>query len=95
MAQCLSIFAAPVILTISGFQHLYHSTSNGLSFDIHPFAVHMRYVCILADSGFFKNFLYQGGAKSTVFLGFEDLKFKISDSYLGRGRKSPILVRTF
>ena len=29
-----SIFAAHVILTMSGFQHLYHSTSNGLSFDI-------------------------------------------------------------
>ena len=27
----LSIFATPVILTMSGFQHLYHSTSNGLS----------------------------------------------------------------
>ena len=26
----LSIFAAPVILTMSGFQNLYHSTSNGL-----------------------------------------------------------------
>ena len=29
----------------------------------------------------FKNFLYQGGVKSTVFLVFEDLKFKISDGY--------------
>ena len=29
-----SIFAAHVILTMSGFQHLYHSRSNGLSFDI-------------------------------------------------------------
>ena len=27
----------------------------------------------LADSGFFKNFLYQGGAKSTVSWVFEDL----------------------
>ena len=35
----------------------------------------------LADSGFFKNFLYQGGVKSTVFWVFEDLKFKISEGY--------------
>ena len=32
---------------------------------------------ILADSGFFKNFLYQSGVKSTVSGVFEDLKFKI------------------
>ena len=31
---------------------------------------------MLADSGFFKNFLYQGGVKSTDFWVFEDLKFK-------------------
>ena len=35
----------------------------------------------LADSGFFKNFLYQGGVKSTVFWVIEDLKFKISEGY--------------
>ena len=35
----------------------------------------------LADSGFFKNFLYQGGLKSTVSRVFEDLKFKISEDY--------------
>ena len=35
--------------------------------------------CIIADSGFFKNFLYQGGVQSTVFGVFEDLKFKISE----------------
>ena len=38
-------------------------------------------VCILADSGFFKNFLYQGGVTSTVSWVFEDLKFKISEGY--------------
>ena len=38
-------------------------------------------VCALADSGFFKNFLYQGGVKSTVSWVFEDLKFKISEGY--------------
>ena len=38
-------------------------------------------VYILADSGFFKNFLYQGGVKSTVSWVFEDLKFKISEGY--------------
>ena len=38
-------------------------------------------VYILADSGFFKSFLYQGGVKSTVFWVFEDLKFKISEGY--------------
>ena len=37
--------------------------------------------CLLADSGFFKNFLYQGGVKSTVSWVFEDLKFKISGGY--------------
>ena len=35
----------------------------------------------LADSGFFKNFLYQGGVKSTVLWVFEDLKFEISEGY--------------
>ena len=38
-------------------------------------------VCLLADSGFFINFLYQGGVKSTVSWVFEDLKFKISEGY--------------
>ena len=38
-------------------------------------------VCTVADSGFFKNFLYQGGVKSTVSWVFEDLKFKISEGY--------------
>ena len=38
-------------------------------------------VYILADSGFFKNFLYEGGVKSTVSWVFEDLKFKISEGY--------------
>ena len=38
-------------------------------------------VCTLADSGFFKNFLYQGGVKSAVSWVFEDLKFKISEDY--------------
>ena len=37
--------------------------------------------CILADSGFFKNILYQGGVMSTFFWVFEDLKFKISEGY--------------
>jgi hypothetical protein len=35
----------------------------------------------LADSGFFKDFLYQGGMKSTVSWVFEDLKFKNSEGY--------------
>ena len=35
----------------------------------------------LANSGFLKNFLYQGGVRSTVFWVFEDLKFKISEGY--------------
>ena len=38
-------------------------------------------VCTLADSGFFKNFLYQGGSKSTVSWVFEDLKFRILEGY--------------
>jgi hypothetical protein len=36
---------------------------------------------ILADSGFFLDFYYQGGVKSTVSWVFEDLKFKISEGY--------------
>ena len=36
-------------------------------------------VCTLADSGFFKNFLYQGGVKFTVSRVFEHLKFRISE----------------
>ena len=35
----------------------------------------------LADSGFIKNFLYQGGVMSSVSWVFEDLKFKISEGY--------------
>ena len=35
----------------------------------------------LANSRFFKNFLYQGGEKSTVSWIFENLKFKISEGY--------------
>ena len=38
-------------------------------------------LCTLANSGFFKNFLYQGDVKSTVSWVFEDLKFKISEGY--------------
>ena len=38
-------------------------------------------IYILADSGISKNFLYQGGVKSTVSWVFEDLKFKISEGY--------------
>ena len=38
-------------------------------------------IYVLADSGFFKNLLYQGGVKSTVSWVFEDLKFKISEGY--------------
>ena len=41
--------------------------------------VFFTYVPTLADSGFFKNFLYQGGVKSTVSWIFEDLKLKISE----------------
>ena len=36
---------------------------------------------IIADSGFFKNLLHQGGVEPTVFWVFEDLKFKISEGY--------------
>ena len=38
-------------------------------------------VCILADSGFFLDFYYQSGVKSTVSGVFNDLKFKISEGY--------------
>ena len=36
-------------------------------------------VPILAVLGFFKDFYYQGGVKSTVSWVFEDLKLKISE----------------
>ena len=36
-------------------------------------------LCRLADSGFFLDFQYQGGVKSTVSGVFDDLKFKISE----------------
>ena len=42
---------------------------------------HEQQECGLADSGFFKNFLYQGCMKSSVSWVFEDLKFKISEGY--------------
>ena len=45
------------------------------------FVLEIQGVCILADSGFFLNFLNQGGVKSTVSWVFEDLKFKISEGY--------------
>ena len=38
-------------------------------------------VYILADSGFFENFLHQGDVRSTVSWLFEDLNFKISEGY--------------
>ena len=41
----------------------------------------MTYVCILADSGFFKNLLHQGGVKATVSGVVEDLKFKTPEGY--------------
>ena len=41
----------------------------------------MQYIHNLANSGFKKNCLYQGGVKSTDFWVFEDLKFKISEGY--------------
>ena len=48
---------------------------------LHPYLSKTILVCILADSGFFKNCLYQGGVKSTVSRVFEELKFKISEGY--------------
>ena len=50
--------------------------------DTHFPKVHIPHLTrTLAYSGFFKNFLYQGGVKSTVSWVFEDLKFKISEGY--------------
>ena len=40
-----------------------------------------RLLYTLADSGYFENFLYQGGVRSTVSWVYEDLKFKISEDY--------------
>ena len=36
---------------------------------------------MLADLGFFKKILHQGGVKSTISWAFEDLKIKISEGY--------------
>ena len=46
-----------------------------LSFSIFCLNIQINVVsiCLLADSGFFKNFLYQGGVKSTVSGVFENL----------------------
>ena len=52
---------------------------------IHPvWTIPFRCLCVqctLPDSGFFFNFLYQSGVKSTVFWVFEDLRFKSSEGY--------------
>ena len=48
------------------WQHSIYST--------HLFSIYVQ--CILADSGFFLDFQYQIGVKSTVLVVFEDLKFK-------------------
>ena len=62
-------------LLCTDFDHRSHKLSQELS-------DHDRTkLCILADSGFFKNFQHQGGVKSTVSWVFEDLKFKISEGY--------------
>ena len=63
-----------------------HFKKNQLQYNFScPYApismITIKYLCALADSGFFKNFLYQGGVKSTVSWVFEDLKFKISEGY--------------
>ena len=50
------------------------------------------YVHTLVDSGFFKDFLYQGCMKSTVSWVFEDLKFKTSEGYKQNFPVSPLLA---
>ena len=55
------------------------STQPNSKFNLMQFISELAHT--LADSGFFKNFLYQGGVRSTVFWVFEDLKFKISEGY--------------
>ena len=65
-------------------QFLHISQCANLTFSKDPiviFRIIFNIACILADSGFFKNILYQGGVKSTVSWVFEDLKFKISEGY--------------
>ena len=54
---------------------MYHSIAKSANL-FFPYTVYT-----LADSGFFKNFFYQGGVKSTVSFVFEDLNFKISEGY--------------
>ena len=67
----------PVLMTLNQIndQKEYHKTCRTDLVDI------FKMVFKLADSGFFKNFLYQVGVKSTVSWVFEDLKFKISEDY--------------
>ena len=51
---------------------------TALNIENHPCRPENLKVCTLADSGFFKNLLHQGGVKSTVFfLIFENLEIKI------------------
>ena len=52
------------------------NNSNLILVIIESQIVSSNLVYTVADSGFFKNFLYQGGVKSTVSWVFEDLNFK-------------------
>ena len=48
--------------------------------------VYVKVICTIAESGFFKNSLFQGGLKSTVSWVFEDLislKFQKATTKIG------------
>ena len=62
----------PVLMTLNQIndQKEYHKTCRTDLVDI------FKMVFKLADSGFFKNFLYQVGVKSTVSWVFEDPKLR-------------------
>ena len=54
-----------------------------------PVFASLHILMLLADSGLFLDFLYQGGVKPTVSGVFEDLQFEISEGYLQPKLRQP------
>ena len=80
---CFTTFSKEfAFCTVELVEIIFEVESYCFHIGILPNEVHiLGHIPTLADSGFFKNFLYPGGVKSTVFWVFEDLKFKISEGY--------------
>ena len=77
----MNYFEKPFFFIVSRISQKFGSHTDISHFYIHLHPIIDKLVATLADSRFFKNFLYQGGVKSTVSWIFEDLKFKISEGY--------------